>query len=402
VDLSDSLGKRRLEQKDNIFQKIDFNQCPFIVLWELTRACDLACKHCRADAIPFRNPHELTTGEAFALLDEIRKFHASLPIILVLTGGDPLKRSDIYDIIQYASHLGLRTTITPSGTPTVKLTDLIKMKLGGLSRVAISLDGSIPRIHNQFRGVAGSFAWSLQILKWARQCELEAQVNTSITRHNVFDFINLAHLCSFLEIVLWSVFFLVPTGRGSLKDAISAEEFEQIFEKMEELTHNVSFDIKSTAAPQYRRVVIQKRILEGKVPGRGLSEITIQAAKDGKRAMKNINDANGVVFISHTGEVYPSGFLPLSAGNVRKESLVDIYRESPLFCSLRDYSQLKGKCGACEFRSICGGSRARAYAIYGDYLANDPFCVHIPKTYQGVYDIAKENGEIITCQEGLI
>jgi len=388
--------------KKNGFQKIDFNQCPFIVLWELTRACDLACKHCRAEAVPFRDANELTTGEAFTLLDDIRQFHPTHPIILVLTGGDPLKRPDIYDIIRYASHLGFRVTITPSGTSTVKITDIMKMKLNGLSRIAVSLDGSIPRIHDDFRGVSGSFKWSLQILKWAHECGLERQVNTSMTRHNVFDFINLAQLCSTLEIVLWSIFFLVPTGRGSLKDAISAEEFEQIFEEMENLTHRVSFDIKSTAAPQYRRVVIQKRMEKGQRSARGLSDIAFQAAKEGKRAMKSINDANGVVFISHTGEVYPSGFLPLSAGNVRNESLVKIYRESALFRSLRDYSELKGKCGACEFRAICGGSRARAYTIFGDYLANDPFCVYIPKNYQGVYDIARENGEIITCKAGLI
>jgi radical SAM protein len=377
--------------KKSFFQAMDFDQCPFVVLWELTRACDLVCKHCRAEAIPSRDPNELSTQEAFQVVDQIRQFHDTAPIIIVLTGGDPLRRPDLFEIIAYSASKGLRTTITPSGTPFVKFTDLEKMKSSGLHRVAVSLDGSNAKIHDEFRGVAGSFDSSIQILKWAASCGIETQINTTITRYNLDDFDNLARLGTDLGIALWSVFFLVPTGRGSLKDSADAKDYEKIFEKMVALAKSASFDIKSTAAPQYRRVLVQQQVKEKKKHKGGLTQVGFESAMAGNRSRKGVNDGNGILFISHTGEVYPSGFLPVSGGNLRKENLVHIYRESKLFKDLRDYTKISGKCGACEFRPICGGSRARAYGVYGDYLASDPFCVHIPKTYKGEIQIAQSN-----------
>lgn len=342
---------------------LDFNRTPFVVLWELTRACDLACKHCRAEAQPQRDSNELSTQEAFALIDEIRALHPTFPLLLVLTGGDPKKRPDLHELIAYAASKGLRTTLTPSATPLLQREDIQRMKKNGLARLAISVDGSTVALHDAFRGVEGSFAQTKAILAWAREVGLETQINTTMSRYNLEDFDNLADFAALQGIALWSVFFLVPTGRGDLKDALGAEECEALFQKMAGLSSRVPFDIKSTAAPQYRRVLLQQR-KRSSIVG---------------RAPKSVNDGNGLVFISHTGEVFPSGFLPLSAGNVRQKRLVDLYREAPLFRALRDYATLKGKCGVCEYRNVCGGSRARAYAVHGDYLESDPSCVYIPR-----------------------
>ncbi|MBI3091188.1 MAG: TIGR04053 family radical SAM/SPASM domain-containing protein [Candidatus Tectomicrobia bacterium] len=375
------------------FVDLDFTQSPFIVIWEVTRACDLACVHCRAEAMPTRHPLEFTTEEGFALLDEMRRFGRPL---LVLTGGDPMKRPDVYDFIEYGSKLGLRVTMTPSGTPLMTKEVIARCQEKGLTHLAVSLDGPTRETHDAFRRVDGSFDWTLNILRWARELNVSTQINTTVTRHNLNVFDALRDLIEPLGILLWSVFFLVPTGRGRAEDEVSAEDYERVFATLYELTKTASFDIKTTAAPHYRRYVVQQRAAERKaarLAGQADSQAPFLTGGIGfamagglgggiSRAAKSVNDANGFVFISHTGDVYPSGFLPLSGGNVRRRSLVDIYRHSELFTTLRDYDQLKGKCGVCEFVSICGGSRARAYGMFGDYLESDPFCAYIPTPYQ--------------------
>jgi radical SAM protein len=353
---------------------IDFSRSPFIVIWEMTRSCALKCSHCRAEAIDQRNPGELTTLQAFELLDEIRKFGKPL---VVLTGGDPMRRPDALDIVEYGATLGLRMAMTPSGTGEMNRQIVQKLKSKGLARLAVSLDGSNAAIHDKFRGVEGSFGWTLDILRWAKEAGLSTQINTTITRHNLDDIDALADLMESLKIALWSVFFLVPVGRGRLSEEITATDYEKVFEKMADLSTRCSFDIKSTEAPHYRRVLIQQKKAGAIFSGASL------AGEDGvARASKGVNDGNGFVFISHTGEIWPSGFLPLSAGNVKRDSLVEVYRDSDLFKNIRDVSKLQGKCGACEYKNICGGSRARAFAVHGEMMAPDPFCVYVPKGYR--------------------
>ena len=361
---------------------IDFSTSPFIVIWETTRSCALKCVHCRAEAIDQRDPEELTREEAFALLKEVRRFGQPL---VVLTGGDPLRRPELFEIVKHGSDLGLRMALTPSGTPEVTLEKLIKLKENGLARLAVSLDGSKPELHDTFRRVPGSYDWTLNIIRWANSIGLPVQINTTITKHNLLDVDEIVTLLESLKIVLWSVFFLVPVGRGRLEDEVSARDYEKIFHKMVDLSLSGSFDIKSTEAPHYRRVVIQRKKAAGQggLPVRAGSFVwPATGLEDGiGRAAKGVNDGNGFVFISHTGEIWPSGFLPLTAGNVKKDSLVDVYRNSEIFKGLRDYSKLKGKCGVCEYKSVCGGSRARAYAVTGELMGSDPFCVYIPKGY---------------------
>jgi len=358
---------------------LDFNERPFIVIWETTQACDLACVHCRACAQPVRSALELTTDEARRLIDDIAALKAP---VFVLTGGDPLKRPDIFEIVEYGSTNGVSISLTPSATPLLTRDAIARLKGCGLARLAVSLDGPTAEIHDAFRRVPGSYDWTLRSVRWARELALPAQINTTITRHNLQHLDAMIALLEQLDIVLWSVFFLVPTGRGSAIDLISADEFEQVFEKLYQTAKRGRFDIKSTEAQHYRRFLLQRRTEEKRKGNiRPLPLRLGLSTTDGiGRAPRGINDGKGFVFVSHLGEVFPSGFLPISAGNVRNQSLADLYRHSPLFTSLRDTSNLQGKCGICEFREICGGSRARAYALTGDIFAEEPCCVWQPKT----------------------
>jgi AdoMet-dependent heme synthase len=295
-----------------------------------------------------------------------------------------LKRPDVFELVEYASCHGVRISLTPSATPLLTKEAIVRLKTCGLARLAISLDGPTAEVHDSFRRVPGSYEWTLQAVRWAREIGLPVQINTTITRRNLQHLDSTIALLEQLDIVLWSVFFLVPTGRGATTDLISAEEFEQVFEKLYEASRRVKFDIKSTEAQHYRRFLLQRRTAEKKkVKASPLPPMLGTDTPDGiGRAPRGINDGKGFVFISHLGEVFPSGFLPVSAGNVRKHSLTELYRHSPLFVSLRDSANLKGKCGVCEFREVCGGSRARAHALTGDVFDEEPCCSWQPKEYQ--------------------
>jgi radical SAM protein len=368
-----------------VMASVDFDRAPFIVIWETTQACDLACLHCRASARPMRDRGELTTAEAMHLMDTVRaEFGQPL---LVLTGGDPLKRGDTVSLVEYGRRIGLRVAMTPSGTPLMTRDVLRRLRDAGLARLAVSLDGSTPDIHDRFRGVTGSFDWTVRMLRAAKELGLSTQINTTISRHNVNDVDALIHLMGTLGIALWSVFFIVPTGRARESDLTTAEEFEQVFNRLYDLSKTAPFDIKTTAAPHYRRVVLQRQVAERRDGARDEPVTPLTAGlgfslADGVGRAKGVNDGDGFVFISHRGEIYPSGFLPLSAGNVRTHDLAQLYRESGLFRTLRDRSQLKGKCGVCEYRAVCGGSRARAYAMTGDMLGSDPSCAYIPARWR--------------------
>lgn len=357
-------------------QTVDFNERPFIAIWEVTQACDLACVHCRASAQPERHPQELTTEEGKRLIDQIAEWKVP---VFVLTGGDPIKRPDLFEMIGYARSVGVRVSLTPSATPLLTRGVVLRLKEAGLARLAVSMDGASAETHDAFRGLSGSFARTLDAVRWANEAGLPVQINTTFSRRNIGEIDAIVALMEKLRIALWSVFFLVPTGRGKLNDLLNAEEFEQVFARLHQLSKTASFDIKTTEAQHYRRHVLQRKVAERRA---GETSPTPHVSGDEiGRAPRGLNDGKGFVFISHTGEVFPSGFLPLSAGSIRQQSLASIYRESPLFTALRDTSRLEGKCGACEFKEICGGSRARAYALTGNPHEEEPCCAYIPKGY---------------------
>lgn len=344
-----------------------FAESPFILFWETTAACDLACRHCRACAQPDRDPDELTFAEGVALLEEARAMGCRL---VVLTGGDPAKRPDLVELVRRGNELGLRMALTPSATPLVTEELLDSLQEAGLARIAISLDGAAPKAHDGFRGVHGSWLRTFEILRQARARGLTTQVNTTVTLFNAPELETIARQVAELDIELWAVFFIVPTGRASEADLLAPLDVEEVLERLATIREWAPFDIKTTAAPHYRRVLLQRQVARREIKG----------LADGiGRASRSVNDGQGVAFVARNGDIYPSGFLPVRCGNVRAEGLTTTYREHPLFLSLRDPEQLGGKCGNCEFRRVCGGSRARSYAMTGDPLAEEPACAYVPK-----------------------
>lgn len=338
-----------------------------MVFWETTRACDLVCHHCRACAVPQRDPRELSTDEGRALLSEVAAMGTKL---VVLTGGDPAKREDLVELVRHGTSVGLRMALTPSATPLVTPALLERLKEAGLVRLAISVDASTASAHDDKRGVPGAFDRSIELLRHARAIGLGTQINTSVDRYDPAEIDALAALAEALQIELFSVFVIVPTGRAAAKASIGPDEVEQLLEHLARLTERAPFDVKTTAAPQFRRVLLQRKHKKGDVVG----------IEDGiGRAPRGVNDGQGIVFVSHVGEISPSGFLPIGCGNVRLEGLTRVYRTSPLFVALRDPDRLEGKCGRCEYRKVCGGSRARAHATTGNPLEADPACAYQPR-----------------------
>lgn len=355
----------------------DYSQRPFILIWEVTQACVLACVHCRAEARPRRDPRELTTEEGFRLIDQIRELS---PPLFVITGGDPLMRPDLFELMRYATEAGLRVSFSPSGTRFLTREAMRRSAEAGVVRVALSLDGSNAEVHDSFRRVRGSYKWTMEGIEHCRGAGLSLQVNTTVTRRNLGDLPAMAERVEELGAVLWSAFFLVTVGRAQEEDQITGEQFEEVFHFLYDVSKTAPYRVKTTEAHHYRRVVLQRRKAEGLSTAGGWREAAGGYFEDGLNfSRRGIYDGDGFCFVSHVGEVYPSGFFPLSGGNVRERSVGDIYRASPLFLELRDRGNLKGKCGICEFKHVCGGSRSRAYAATGDYLAEEPCCIYQPR-----------------------
>lgn len=347
------------------------HQAPTVIFWEITRACALACRHCRAQAQPQRNPMELTTQEGFHLLDQMAEF-GNRPIVIV-TGGDALMRSDVFDFISYGLDKGLIMSLSPSTTALVRPQTLRWLKEAGLSRLSFSLDGARPESHDAFRGIPGAFQRAQECIADTLDAGLSFQINTTVTRHSLPELPELADMLKRFGVTAWDLFFLVPTGRALREDMISPQQHEEVFNWLYDLSQESSISVRTTLGQPYRRVMMQRQS--------AASPASPRPAGHGM-GMPSTNDGKGVCFISHVGEIQPSGFLPITAGNVRSENLVETYRQAPLFQELRDTSLLKGKCGICPFNQVCGGCRARAYAMTGDYLESDPVCIFQPETEQ--------------------
>ena len=362
----------------------DVEDRPFIVIWEVTRACDLACVHCRAEAIPERNPAELTTDEGRRLLDQVAAFGHPAPL-MVLTGGDPFVRPDLADLVTHGRQIGLSVALSPSVTPRLTRPVLAELHDAGAKAVSLSLDGSTAERHDGFRGVDGVFEATMEAAGWVRELGMRLQLNTTVTATTAPDLPAVLRIVDALEAFLWSVFFLVGTGRGRHLVPLDAGATEAVMHFLVDASDHVG--VKSTEAPHYRRVVAERQA--GGVPPdhplyrelrAGLAAVAPGLHRSGRhlRAPMDVNAGRGFVFVSHVGVVHPSGFLPLPAGSVRERPLTDIYRNSPLLRSLRDADRLGGDCGRCGFGDTCGGSRSRAFATAGDPLAADPSCAYVP------------------------
>jgi radical SAM protein len=342
----------------------DFDERPFLVFWEITRSCALACSHCRAEAQSRHHPEELNPAQATQLIHQLATLK---PPMLVLTGGDPLMRRDAMDLVREATAAGLHIGLSPSATPRLMRMDFQHLRGAGVQRMSLSLDGATRRTHDSFRGVPGTYDRTIEAVRRAHDAGLSLQINTTLTRGNLHEYEEFKQLMFELKPAMWSVFLLVPTGRAGMNDLPAPADIENVFEDMAGLVGKAPFAIKTTEGHHFRRVVMQKT-------GGGAA-----LHRPGMRSPLGIRDGRGVMFISHTGEVSPSGFLPIHCGNVKATDPAEIYRKHPLFISLRDNDALGGKCGICEFRAVCGGSRSRAYGVHGDPFAEDPSCIYQPK-----------------------
>jgi radical SAM protein len=350
----------------------DFSKNPLLVYWEMTQACGLACKHCRAEAMPTANPLELSTEQSKRFLQQLVGFGDPLPH-LILTGGDPLRRKDIYELIDYATGLGLEVSVTPSATPELINDAITKLKEHGIQSLGLSLDGSCAEKHDAIRAVPGTFERTMEAARHCGRMGLPIQVNTLVAEETADDLPAIYELLrTEFPVMRWSLFMLISVGRGKALNEVSPQRGEQIMRWVFDLSQNSPFMVKTTEAPSYRRIAIEKM----RASGRPTPEMKMSSVYKGFQ----IRDGHGIVFVSNLGEIYPSGFLPLRCGNVRVDSLVDIYRNSEIFRSLHAPDSFHGKCGECEYSHICGGSRARAFAYTGDALGTDPFCPYEPKT----------------------
>jgi radical SAM protein len=346
-----------------------YDRAPMLVYWETTLACGLACRHCRATAVPERSPLELTTQEGFGLLDRVLGFGDPLPHV-VFTGGDPLRRPDLEALVAGATERGIGASLAPAVTPDLTKDRLASLKAAGIQTISLSLDGSSPELHDGLRGVPGTFAMTMRAAEWAHEVGLPIQVNTLVTDTTLEDLPAIYEVVGRMGILRWSLFFLISVGRGALLQEITPAQSEKLFGWLYDLSKVAPFQVKTTEATHYRRVATRRMEQDG------LTDEEIVRTSVGRGF--GIRDGNGIMFVSHDGNVYPSGFLPLAVGNVRTDDIVDLYRGHPVFTALRDTSRYKGRCGACQHVARCGGSRARAFAWTGDYLEADPLCPFVP------------------------
>lgn len=351
-----------------------YPEAPARVYWELTRACDLACRHCRAEAIRERSPDELTTREAGGVLRALAR--ATPAPHVILTGGDPLRRQDLLALVTYGTKLGLDMAVAPSATARLTRATVGALKTAGVRAMSLSLDGPIAAKHDGIRRVLGCFGWTLAAASHIVAAGIPLQINTLVTAETESWLEETATLVAKLGAARWSLFFLVPVGRGATLRPLGTVYCEQRLRWLANNARRWPFTVTTTEAPHYRRVVLQRM----RAAGRSGQEIHASPLARGF----GMRDGNGIMFIAANGDVTPSGFLPLVAGNVRAEDPIQVYRDSPLFRALRRPDLLRGRCGACEYRWICGGSRARAWAASGDVLGEDPLCAWQPARLAGI------------------
>ncbi|MGA2612144.1 MAG: TIGR04053 family radical SAM/SPASM domain-containing protein [Spirochaetia bacterium] len=369
-------------------RKIDFNEKPIFICWETTKSCLLSCRHCRATAIKSRLPGELDHETSIWLIDQVLEFGEPYPALL-LTGGDPLMRPDVFDLIRHATSRGIYTAVAASVTPLLGKDRLERMKELGVEVVSVSLDGATAAVHDKIRDIQGTWQATLDAIRAASSCGLRMQVNTTVMKSNLRELADIFHLIRERGAVAWEVFFLVRTGRGSALENPEPFECEEVSQFLYESTQ-YGIPVRTSEGPHFRRISLQRQ--ENPTPPRGkLYGLLAQRLREMEGEPKNppavrlsgTGDGKGIIFVGHDGEVYPSGFLPVPLGNIRRESLKSIYTSHPLLVGIRNPANLKGRCGVCEFAAICGGSRSRAYAEHGDPYQEDPACVYVPATRAG-------------------
>ncbi|MGP8069087.1 MAG: TIGR04053 family radical SAM/SPASM domain-containing protein [Candidatus Bathyarchaeia archaeon] len=362
----------------------DLSEAPVFVCWETTKACLLSCRHCRAKAIRSPMPGELDHQKSLELIDQLLEFGEPYPALL-LTGGDPLMRDDFFDLIEYAKEKGVYVAVAASVTPKLNETTISRMKEMGVDIMSLSLDGALPETHDKLRGVKGTWEKTIHALQLANEAGLRAQINTTVMRSNINELPEIFHFVRQRKAVAWEVFFLIRTGRGASLESLDAAECEEVMHFLFDAAH-YGVPVRTAEGPHFRRVRSEREYGHAQPSGALYERLAVRLRKlegepTSSPSMKSTptRDGRGILFVTYDGEVYPSGFLPLNTGSVPSNHLKSIYRSNPLFIALRDSSKLKGRCGVCDYREICGGSRSRAFAEFGDPFEEDPACPYIPR-----------------------
>lgn len=352
----------------------DYSLTPLNIYWEMTQACALACRHCRAAAMPAPHPGELTRAEGMEFIRQIPSFGDPMPT-LILTGGDPLERGDLLDLIDEARRLGVEVSITPAATDTLTRESLETLAEHGVGGLGLSLDGSTAERHDAIRGIQGTYERTLAAIGWAGEVGLPLQVNTLVTAETAGDMPAVYELLKPLPVTRWSLFFLIGVGRGAVLEPLAPADGEEFMRWVHRISADAPFVVATTEAPSYRRVATEEMRAAGLTPE--------ERRRSRVARSFGVRDGHGIMFVSHLGEICPAGFLPIPLGDVRTDSIVDVYRDQPLFASLHDPRTFGGRCSHCQYQQICGGSRARAHATFGDPLAEDPFCPYVPPHHAG-------------------
>lgn len=370
---------------------IDYNSQPILIFWETTKACDLACKHCRASALLEPLPDEMNLEESLSFIGQIKGFGTPSPV-LILTGGDVLKKRGLEVILEKANELGIPVSISPSATPLLDDGALSVMKKYGVKSLSLSLDGGTSATHDWMRGNVGTFQRTIGLMKKIVSEGFTLQINTAIFKRNVRELPRMLKILLENGVKTWEVFSLIKTGRGIDREDLDSGEYEDVFNYLE-FASRYGVIIRTVEAPFFRRILIERSKGEyngGPLYNELVRETLAVLGKPLGRAKGHTSrtrDGKGVIFVSHNGDVNPSGFLPIKLGNVKDESIVEIYRNNETLTKLRDPANFKGRCGICEYNDICGGSRSRAYSYYGDIFQEDPRCVYIPKRVQDLNSV---------------
>ncbi|MDH3225748.1 MAG: radical SAM protein [Thermoleophilia bacterium] len=332
---------------------LDFDRTPLLAIWETTQACGLACRHCRADARDWHSPDELTTQEGCDLISRVADMGTT---VMVLSGGDPLRRDDLEDLIAHGTSVGVRMCTIPAVTERLTVDRMRSLRAAGVAKLAFSIDGATAESHDGMRQVPGTFDRSVERIRQARELGIDVQINTLVCASNVDELDEIARIAESLGADMWELMFLIPVGRGALLPELGPEECERAFGIIDAIERRVDFVVKATEAPHYRRYR-REHGYEGH--------------------LHRVNAGKGFVFIAHDGDIYPSGFLPLTAGNVREDDIVDVYRSSDIMRALRDPDRLAEPCRSCDWHDTCGGSRSRSYGLTGDPFAAEPWCTRV-------------------------
>ncbi len=366
----------------------DYNSKPILIFWETTKACDLACKHCRASALTEGLPDEMNLEQSFNLLDQIKSFGPPYPV-LILTGGDIMKKKGLEQILKRAKELGLPVSMSPSATPLLGEEAYALMKKYGVKSLSLSLDGSSPFTHDWLRGIEGTFDRTVRLMREIISEGFTLQINTAVFRRNVMELPEILKILVDNKVKTWEVFFLIKTGRGIDREDLDPQGYEDVNNYLS-FASRYGVVVRTVEAPFFRRIMLERarQDYDGGETYKNLVSKTIELlGKPGERSQghtSNTRDGKGIIFVSHNGDVNPSGFLPYNLGNVKEKSIVDIYRNNEILIKMRDPKNFKGRCGICEYGDICGGSRSRAFSYYGDLFQEDPMCIYVPQALKSL------------------